>query len=56
MWERSNQVPIAQSVGFGYQDIDEQMGVGLAEEPVHIHSRTTNSTVAGLVSLKRRCL
>jgi len=56
MWERSTQVPIVQSVGFGYQDIDERMFVGRAEQPGHICSRTTNATVAGLVPLLRRCL
>jgi hypothetical protein len=56
MWERSNQVSIAQSVGFGYQDIVERLAVGLGEEPGHINNRTTNPTVAGLVPLLRRCL
>jgi cystathionine gamma-synthase len=56
MWARSTQVPIVQSVGFGYQDIDERLAVGLGEEPGHINNRTTNPTVAGLVPLLRRCL
>ena len=46
LWERSTQVPIAQTVSFGYQDVDEWMAVALGEEPGHIYSRNTNPTVA----------
>ena len=46
MWERSTQVPIAQSVSFGYRDIDEWMSVALGETSGHIYSRNTNPTVA----------
>ena len=46
MWERSTQVPIAQTVSFGYQDIDEWLAVALGEEEGHIYSRNTNPTVA----------
>jgi len=46
MWERSTQVPIVQSVSFGYDDIDEWMSVALGETPGHIYSRNTNPTVA----------
>ena len=46
MWERSTQVPIVQSVSFGYEDIDEWMSVALGESPGHIYSRNTNPTVA----------
>ncbi len=46
MWERSTQVPIVQSVSFGYRDVDEWMSVALGEAPGHIYSRNTNPTVA----------
>ena len=46
MWERSTQVPIVQSVSFGYEDIDEWISVALGEIPGHIYSRNTNPTVA----------
>ncbi len=46
MWERSTQVPIVQSVSFGYQDVDEWISVALGETPGHIYSRNTNPTVA----------
>ena len=46
MWERSTQVPIVQSVSFGYRDVDEWISVALGETPGHIYSRNTNPTVA----------
>lgn len=46
LWERSTQVPIAQTVSFGYQDVDEWMAVALGKEEGHIYSRNTNPTVA----------
>ena len=46
MWERSTQVPIVQSVSFGYDDVDEWMAVALGKTPGHIYSRNTNPTVA----------
>lgn len=46
LWERSTQVPIAQTVSFGYGDIDEWMAVALGEDEGHIYSRNTNPTVA----------
>jgi cystathionine gamma-synthase len=46
MWERSTQVPIVQSVSFGYRDVDEWISVALGEIPGHIYSRNTNPTVA----------
>ena len=46
LWERSTQVPIAQTVSFGYQDVDEWLAVALGEETGHIYSRNTNPTVA----------
>ena len=46
LWERSTQVPIAQTVSFGYGDIDEWMAVARGEDEGHIYSRNTNPTVA----------
>lgn len=46
LWERSTQVPIAQTVSFGYRDVDEWMAVALGEAEGHIYSRNTNPTVA----------
>ena len=46
MWERSTQVPIVQSVSFGYDDVDEWLAVALGKTPGHIYSRNTNPTVA----------
>ncbi len=46
MWERATQVPIVQSVSFGYEDVDEWISVALGEIPGHIYSRNTNPTVA----------
>ena len=43
---KSTQVPIVQSVSFGYDDIEEWMRVGRGSEPGHIYSRNTNPTVA----------
>jgi cystathionine gamma-synthase len=39
------QVPIVQSVSFGYDDVERWMRVGRAQEPGHIYSRNTNPTV-----------
>ncbi len=46
--ERSTQVPIVQSVSFGYDDLDEWQAVALGRQPGHIYSRNTNPTVAAL--------
>jgi cystathionine gamma-synthase len=43
---RATQVPIVQSVSFGYDDLDEWQGVALGEMRGHIYSRNTNPTVA----------
>ncbi len=40
------QVPIVQSVSFGYDDLDEWQAVALGQQPGHIYSRNTNPTVA----------
>src|SRR5579872_6431039 len=39
------QVAIAQSVAFGYGDLDEWQAVALGQQPGHIYSRNTNPTV-----------
>jgi cystathionine gamma-synthase len=39
------QVAIAQSVAFGYGDLDEWQAVALGQRPGHIYSRNTNPTV-----------
>jgi cystathionine gamma-synthase len=44
----STQVPIVQSVAFGYDNIQEWQKVALGLEPGHIYSRNTNPTVAAL--------
>ena len=40
------QVPIVQSVAFGYKDIQHWQEVAQGEKPGHIYSRNTNPTVA----------
>jgi len=40
------QVAIAQSVAFGYADLDEWQAVALGQQAGHIYSRNTNPTVA----------
>jgi cystathionine gamma-synthase len=42
------QVPIAQSVAFGYSGLDEWQAVALGHQPGYIYSRNTNPTVAVL--------
>lgn len=44
-WQRATQVPIVHSVSFGYQDVEEWLGVALGQEAGHIYSRNTNPTV-----------
>jgi cystathionine gamma-synthase len=44
-YERSTQVPIVNSVSFGYKDIDTWHAVALEKEEGHIYSRNTNPTV-----------
>jgi cystathionine gamma-synthase len=44
--QHSTQVPIVQSVAFGYQDLDEWRDVALGRRKGHIYSRNTNRTVA----------
>jgi cystathionine gamma-synthase len=42
--ERATQVPIVQSITFGYDDLDEWMDVARGERGGHIYSRNTNPT------------
>jgi cystathionine gamma-synthase len=42
--EGATQVPIVQSIPFGYDDLDEWMGVALGDRKGHIYSRNTNPT------------
>lgn len=42
----TTQVPIVQSVAFGYDDLDEWQSVALGKAAGHIYSRNTNPTVA----------
>jgi cystathionine gamma-synthase len=49
------QVPIVQSVGFGYHDLDEWQAVALGQRRGHIYSRNTNPTV-GVFEEKVRVL
>lgn len=44
--QRATQVPIVQSVSFGYDDLDEWQSVASANSPGHIYSRNTNPTVS----------
>ena len=42
----ATQVPIVNSVSFGYGDVDQWQQVALGQEPGHIYGRNTNPTVA----------
>ena len=44
----ATQVPIAQSVAFGYGDLDDWQQVAMGQKAGHIYSRNTNPTVAAL--------
>jgi len=45
-WQRATQVPVALSVSFGYDDINQWLQVALGKTRGHIYSRNTNPTVA----------
>src|SRR5271167_3915779 len=45
-WERATQVPVALSVSFGYEDVNEWLDVARGKTPGHIYGRNTNPTVA----------
>jgi cystathionine gamma-synthase len=44
--DRATQVPVVNSVGFGFDTLDEWLEVASGRTPGHIYSRTTNPTVA----------
>jgi cystathionine gamma-synthase len=44
----ATQVPIVQSVAFGYGDLEAWQDVALGRKPGHIYSRNTNPTVSAL--------
>lgn len=44
-WQRSTQVPVVNSVSFGYEQLDEWQDVALEKAEGHIYSRNTNPTV-----------
>src|SRR5579863_6979741 len=44
-WERATQIPVALSVSFGYDNVDEWLEVARGKVPGHIYSRNTNPTV-----------
>ena len=45
-WERATQIPVALSVSFGYDNVDEWLAVAQGKTSGHIYSRNTNPTVA----------
>jgi cystathionine gamma-synthase len=45
MVERATQVPIVQSVAFGYDGLEEWLDVALGQKAGHIYSRNTNPTL-----------
>jgi cystathionine gamma-synthase len=45
-WQGSTQVPVALSVSFGYENVNEWLDVAQGKTPGHIYSRNTNPTVA----------
>lgn len=45
-WQRSTQLPVAFSVSFGYDDLDEWYDVAVKKAKGHIYSRNTNPTVS----------
>jgi len=48
------QVPVVESVSFGYRDLDRWQEVARHERPGHIYSRNTNPTVAAFEEKVRR--
>ncbi|MEN8171372.1 MAG: cystathionine gamma-synthase family protein [Chloroflexota bacterium] len=44
-WLRATQVPVVNSVSYGYNDLDHWYDVALGKEDGHIYSRNTNPTV-----------
>jgi len=46
--QRATQVPIVQSVAFGYDNLEDWQDAALGRKPGHIYSRNTNPTVNAL--------
>lgn len=44
-WQRSTQVPVVNSISFGYQDLEEWQAAALQQADGHIYGRDTNPTV-----------
>jgi len=44
-WQGATQVPVVNSVTFGFDDVDTWLDVGAGRTPGHIYSRNTNPTV-----------
>jgi cystathionine gamma-synthase len=47
-WEGATQIPVALSVSFGYEDVNQWFDVAQGKTAGHIYSRNTNPTVAVL--------
>jgi cystathionine gamma-synthase len=45
-WEGATQVPVALSVSYGYETVEEWLEVALGKKSGHIYGRNTNPTVA----------
>lgn len=45
-WAGATQVPVALSVSFGYETVEQWLEVALGRRPGHIYGRNTNPTVA----------
>jgi cystathionine gamma-synthase len=45
-WEGATQIPVALSVSFGYENVNEWLQVAQGKKRGHIYSRNTNPTVA----------
>jgi cystathionine gamma-synthase len=45
-WERSTQIPVALSVSYGYDNINDWIDVAQGKKTGHIYGRNTNPTVA----------
>jgi cystathionine gamma-synthase len=45
-WAGATQVPVALSVSYGYETVEEWLQVALGKKPGHIYGRNTNPTVA----------
>lgn len=45
-WQGATQVPVALSVSYGYDSVEEWLEVAIGQKPGHIYGRNTNPTVA----------